>query len=390
MGHATMKTRILLHLVALMLPEVCLPFNQTSPHVRVDLVPEVSTVLPGNRFSVLLRQDIDEGWHTYWRNPGDSGAPPTITWQTPLGVSVGDFSWPYPERIAYGPLMNFGYHDQALLPFEIRVPKDFVEPFLLIQGAGRVLVCADICIPEQVKVDLRIPVGNGYINPDVSELFEKARSLIPAALDHAAEQMINGGSLVLDLSLPITSAERIQSIEYFPFSIGQIENSAEQKYELSESGLRLHLQKGLSFDGPDSPDLSGVIVVQELSGQEIIKSSFTIMDSKRDSSGESLTEMTVLLALLFAFLGGLILNLMPCVFPVLSIKILTLVDSVQDSGHSLRLHGWIYAAGVIGSFVAIALILIILRLGGEAIGWGFQLQSPLVVALITYLFFLIA
>ncbi|MCS5572790.1 MAG: thioredoxin family protein, partial [Pseudomonadales bacterium] len=110
----------------------------------------------------------------------------------------------------------------------------------------------------------------------------------------------------------------------------------------------------------------------------------------RGHSEKNLTEMSVVLAILFAFLGGLILNLMPCVFPVLSIKILSLVDSVHSSGHSLRLHGWIYAAGVVASFVAIALILILLRLGGEAIGWGFQLQSPLVLALLAYLFFLIA
>ena len=155
-----MKKQIMLLLFLTTLAQVCLPDGRHPPHVRVDLVPEVSSVLPGSSFSVLLRQQIDEGWHTYWRNPGDSGAAPAMTWQTPAGVSVGDFSWPYPERIAYGPLMNFGYHDEVLLPLEIWVPKDFSEPVLVIQGVGRVLVCADICIPEQVTVDLTLPVGS--------------------------------------------------------------------------------------------------------------------------------------------------------------------------------------------------------------------------------------
>ena len=313
-----------------------------------------------------------------------------MAWQTPVGVSVGDFSWPYPERIAYGPLMNFGYHDEVLLPLKIWVPEDFPEPVLVIQGVGRVLVCADICIPEQVTVDLTLPVGRGGIDADSVDLFTKARGLIPAVADLAAELVTKGKTLVLNLRLPITSADRIQRIEYFPFAMDLIENPAEQAYELSETGLRLHLQKGFAFDETENPDLSGVMVVQELSGQETIISSFTVMAAASGQSEENLTEMSVVLAILFAFLGGLILNLMPCVFPVLSIKILSLVDSVHGSGHSLRLHGWIYAAGVVASFVGIALILMLLRLGGEAIGWGFQLQSPLVLALLAYLFFLIA
>ncbi|MCS5573307.1 MAG: hypothetical protein NZ789_10265, partial [Pseudomonadales bacterium] len=286
--------------------------------------------------------------------------------------------------------MNFGYHDEVLLPLEIWVPKDFSEPVLVIQGVGRVLVCADICIPEQVTVDLTLPVGRGGIDADSVELFTKARSLIPAVADLAAELVTKGRTLVLNLRLPITSADRIQRIEYFPFEMDLIENPAEQAYELSETGLRLHLQKGFAFDETENPDLSGVMVVQELSGQETIISSFTVMAGASGQSEENLTEMSVVVAILFAFLGGLILNLMPCVFPVLSIKILSLVDSVHGSGHSLRLHGWIYAAGVVASFVAIALIMMLLRLGGEAIGWGFQLQSPLVLALLAYLFFLIA
>ena len=164
----------------------CFSDNVPLPHVNVDLLAEVNSVLPGGSFSVLLRQDIDEGWHTYWRNPGDSGASPTVAWQVPEGVFVGDFSWPYPERIAYGPLMNFGYHDQVLLPFEIKVPEDFSEPSLSIQGEGTILVCADICIPEKVKLNLTLPVGRGDIDGETVELFAKARGLIPAAVDVVA------------------------------------------------------------------------------------------------------------------------------------------------------------------------------------------------------------
>ncbi len=362
------------------------------PHVLVDLVAEVDSVTPGSSFTVLFRQTIDDGWHTYWINPGDSGDAPSINWEPSEGVTIGDFDWPYPERIPYGPLMNFGYHDEVLLPFEVRVHEDFAGSSLRIKGAGRVLVCADICIPQPVSVDLLLPVGAGELNAESKGLFDRARSLIPTEVKLPGEVVVRESDIVLSFPLPVTSADRIDRIEYFPYALDLIDNAAEQVFNVSEQGLSLSLQKGFGFDEAENLDFSGVIVVEEQSGEETVLSSFTVVAGEGGSVSvdSSTPDMSILLAVLFAFLGGLILNLMPCVFPVLSIKILSLVESVHGDNQSLQLHGWVYALGVVLSFVGIALLLIVLRLGGEAIGWGFQLQSPFVVAALVYLFFLIA
>ena len=366
---------------------------QNVPHVRAQLIVEVSGYQPGESFNVLLHQDIDEGWHTYWQNPGDSGDPPTLSWEVPEGIEIGDFGWPIPERIAYGPLMNYGYHDQVYLPFTVSVDEGFNKPELTITGAGRILVCADICIPQKVEVTVTVLRGEGRIDASAASLFAAARAALPADARLPGELRVAGENLKLLIALPGMASNRIEAIEYFPIERDLIDNPSEQEFEVNENGLELTLVKGFLFDETQEPDLSGLLVVKETSGDVMLTSGFSVNASPGPAAVVTpapAAEMSLLAAVLFAFLGGLILNLMPCVFPVLSIKILSLVDSAHSSGESVRLHGWVYAAGVILSFVAIALTLILLRSGGEALGWGFQLQSPIIVGLLTYLFLLIA
>lgn len=368
----------------------------TGPHVRVDLVPEVVSVAPGEQFRVLFAQDIDEGWHTYWRNPGDSGDAPSIRWQVPAGVEVSEFSWPYPERIAYGPLMNFGYHDEVYLPFSVRVPADFTGTELTLEGSGRVLVCEEICIPERVSVAMTVAVGETVKNAEVSDLFARAEARMPAPLSVASRFQMQGDVIELFFGIPGPADNRVSSVEYFPYAGDVIDNPAKQDYRFSDTGLTLTLQPGYAFNAAQA-DFSGIVVIRESSGVDEIVSSFAVgaAGSAAGTGGQvpgdvaTVDAMSVWLAILLAFAGGLILNLMPCVFPVLSIKILSLVESARESGDSIRVHGLVYAAGVVLSFVLIALLLILLRLGGDAIGWGFQLQSPVVVGLLAYLFVLI-
>jgi thiol:disulfide interchange protein len=359
-------------------------------HVRADLIAEVSSIAAGDRFTVLLRQEIDPGWHTYWVNPGDSGAAPDIDWEVPEGVTIGEFDWPYPERIPYGPLMNFGYHDQVLLPFEVAVGDGFQEDMLVLNGSGRILVCADICIPEKVSLSLSLPVTEKTVKGMNASLINSSRQRIPTLLDVDASFMFDEEDIQISVPLPGGGSNRVQRVEYFPFEKDQIESPAEQHFRFDDTGLHLTLKQGYAFEA-DQANLSGVLVVVESSGDEDLVSSFTIRVNTAGavSGSKGGEKMNLLLAIVFAFLGGLILNLMPCVFPVLSIKILSLVDAVHESGGSIRLHGLLYAAGVIISFVAIAILLISLRLGGEIVGWGFQLQTPLVVGLLAYLFLLI-
>jgi thiol:disulfide interchange protein DsbD len=365
-----------------------------EPHVRVDLVAAVKSIARGDSFDVVLRQHIDDEWHTYWTNPGDSGAAPDIKWTVPDGVLVSAFKYPYPERIPYGPLMNYGYHNKVLIPFSVSVSKDYPADFVEVKGLGRVLVCADICIPEKVEVMVSIPIGLTVVDDAVSDTFSVAEARVPVLIDVASSYQVKDDKILLTVGLPAVKGNRIDAVQYFPFEPELIDNPAKQIFSMSGEGLVLSLEPGYDFD-EKSADLSGVIVIHESVGEGIVSSfEFRMSDyiapleAAVAEDGSAVGEIGLLAALFFAFLGGLILNLMPCVFPVLSIKILSLVESHHDDG-SIRLHGLAYAGGVVASFVAIALSLIALRAGGEAIGWGFQMQSPIVVSMLAYFFLVI-
>ncbi len=388
-GLETQAQRWLKRCAALvLLAGVSLPsLASEAPHVRVELISSVETVAPGDRFDVILRQDIDEGWHTYWTNPGDSGAPPNIEWDVVDGVVVSEFSYPFPKRIPYGPLMNYGYKDEVLLPFTVTLDPSFAGQELVISGRGRVLVCADICIPQAVEVSLVLPVTDKTVSAGREALFERAESLVPVPINLSASYTSSDEAIELSIGLPGMQGNRIAQVDFFPYQPDLIDNPAPQSFRLNDEGLVLSLAAGWEFK-PGESDLSGVIVVRE--GEGIVSSYAVQQGNGATSAGPSEeAPMGLLLAVAFAFLGGLILNLMPCVFPVLSIKILSLTESAAGEAATIRRHGWAYTAGVVGSFVAIALLLLALRAGGEAIGWGFQLQSPVVVALLAYLFVLI-
>jgi len=368
-------------------------------HVRGALIASVASVAPGTEFDVLFHQDIDAGWHTYWISPGDSGAPPDIRWESVEGVSVSEFRYPFPERIAYGPLMNYGYHDTVYLPFTVTVSEKFRGDQLKLKGSGRVLVCADVCIPQKMVLELTLPVGERLGSPEHEALFKEAAAKIPVLLLVSNRVEATEAAIELHLQLPVTKDARISSVEFFPYQQDVIDNPAPQLFSITESGLTLTLMPGFEFDSETS-DLSGVLVLREDVGSGVTSAFDMVIGPSGASRGaagsltvtEGATEndrMSLVAALFFAFLGGVILNLMPCVFPVLSIKILSLVESVHEEGESIKMHGIAYAGGVIGSFVAIAALLLILRATGDAIGWGFQLQSPIVVSLLAYLFVMI-
>jgi thiol:disulfide interchange protein/DsbC/DsbD-like thiol-disulfide interchange protein len=375
------------------------PFlNNPSANVAASLISEVKGIEPGKPFWVLLRQQIRSGWHTYWLNPGDSGAPTRIDWDLPAGFSAGEIQWPYPERIAYGPLMNFGYSNDVYYPVMITPPADLSAGTVTLQARVGWLVCADICIPEKTILTLVLPTGTAAtgVDPDQAPIFAEARQRVPVASGLAASWSQVGKQLVL--TVPAMGSEeasgggaQVKKVEYFPFTEGVMENAAPQLLNIDGAGLALTLAPGWDF-APDA-SLDGIIVVHEDVG-DLLVSAFEVRPAGGAASvpmnaGDLPVGSGVWLAILFAFLGGLILNLMPCVFPVLSIKVLSLVQQVGADAHKVRLHGWVYLLGVVASFLLMAGLLIALRAGGAQIGWGFQLQAPWVIGLLVYLFFLI-
>src|SRR5271165_2017032 len=370
-----------------------------TDNVKAHLVSEVSAVAPGQSFWVALEFDIRDGWHTYWRNPGDSGQATTIKWQLPPGFTAGDILWTTPHRFELPPLVNYGYGKHAVHLVKITAPSDLHPgtPASLSAKASW-LVCSDVCIPEDADLQLKLPVSreSGAVDPKDAGLFEAARSELPSSAPAATTARIQSGQLVITLGKDWgATLPQIKSLAFFPYAEGGIEYAAPQTMTRSQDTVELAMKVG--DRPPQGGTLRGVLLATEQSGNEIVTVPLEIAADFKvagpgsgkgaaPAAGEKTTTSLPVLMLL-AILGGLILNLMPCVFPVLSIKAIGLVEQAKKHPAAVRTKGLVFAAGVVSSMLCLAAVLLVLRAGGEQIGWGFQLQSPLFVTLMVYLLF---
>jgi thiol:disulfide interchange protein DsbD len=356
-----------------------------TANVKAHLLSEASAIAPGQSFWVALEFNIRDGWHTYWRNPGDSGQATALKWQLPPGFTAGDIVWATPHRFEIPPLMNYGYAKHAVHLVNITAPKDLTAgtPIVLSAKASW-LVCSDVCIPEEAELQLKLPVNTepGAIDPAHAALFAAARSELPTAQLAATTARIQHGQLVIALGKEWgATLPQIKSLAFFPYDEGGIEYAAPQTLSRNQDVVELAMKVG--DRPPQAGIIRGVLLATELSGNETVTVPMEIAANFAQAGGESETSLPVLL--LLAVLGGLILNLMPCVFPVLSIKAMSLVKQAKKHPAIVRTKGVVFAAGVIGSMLCLAAVLLALRAGGEQIGWGFQLQSPLFVTLMVYL-----
>lgn len=380
-----------------------------TERVQVRLLSDVAAVAPGEPFTVALEQRIIPGWHTYWKNPGDSGLPTEIEWILPAGSSAGPIQWPYPHRFDVGPITNYGYSDQVLLLNQITPPADLKagEQFAM-QAKLRWLVCEEICIPEESEITFALPVSDGPAPSALHDDLEAARSALPVASPWPLSVAMEAEALSLELALPIAAQATLIDAAFFPDAWGQILHSGQQVLTSTPESIRLGLEPEAGFD-PGKTPLSGVMVLTErlADGSEAARA--LLVSAKLDGDaglagtttggaaggqtplliieGGGIADIGFFSALFFALLGGIILNLMPCVFPVLSIKILSLSQQLGGDRREMRHHGYVYTAGVLISFAVISGLLLALRAGGEALGWGFQFQSPTFVMLMALLFF---
>lgn len=365
-----------------------------DPIVRVTIISEMSTVAPGQTIWIAMHQNIYPGWHTYWLNAGDAGAPPTLDWHLPSGYSVGDLNFTPPERIPYMDLLNFGYSDEATFPMQLSVPET-ARPgeVIKLEADAHWLVCEEICIPEDGKVSLELAIGKTS-RRDVggASLIDEARANLPMPAPFETRFDLDEGSVQLALLSPELAlafqAGNIQEAAWFPREEGLIENVAEQIFQVTNDGLWLSLPRG--WETRDFNTISGILVFTQDLADGTITNAFSFEASKGIPPG-SAPEQSVgglaatLQAIAFAFLGGIILNIMPCVFPVLFLKALTFMKHAEAHSSKLRQEGLSYTAGVVISFALLGGVLLALRAGGEAIGWGFQLQSPAIVGGLTFL-----
>lgn len=363
-----------------------------SGPVEARVVVEQTSILPGKTFTAGVILRMDPGWHVYWKNPGDSGLPTRVAWDAPPGFAAGPIQWPLPERIETQGLVTYGYSGQVLLLSAITPPAGLPAGRAVTLGAKvEWLACRVECTPGSAALGISLPVMASEPLPDRqwADSFRATRALIPGS---AATARI---SVQADAARVTLRAQGIDvpagaRVGFYPAAAGVINDSAPQSVELSDTGLALRMNRP-----PDAQTLSALEGVLAISGQGSargyeLNAPVTPLQSRAGESAGAIARIAgFLLALGLAFVGGILLNLMPCVLPVVSLKVLSFVRQSEDGKGSGLRHGILFMAGVLASFWLIAAILVGLRAGGRLLGWGFQFQDPTVLIITTTLFFLI-
>ena len=407
-----------------------------AQHIEAELVADVSGAAPGQAFTAGLRLKLEPHWHVYWKNPGDAGLPVSLDWKLPAGVTAGPILWPYPERIAVAPLMDYGYEGEVLLPVRVEVPKT-AKGKLALQAKAKWVVCKDICLPGSADLKLDLPVAAAAVpNAGTTALFAKAAAALPRATSEWKFSALATDSAIVVVAAPPAGGV-VTSMVFFPEESDVVEYAAPQKFYPVKGGFALQTRpvppEEEGAKGPDS--LLGVVVAEPgfgdakaveirvalVRGKALPTALAAPVEVAAKSHPESpegtagglegaivppapgeaaigpvaspagaavpvAAPTTLLLSLFGAFVGGLILNLMPCVLPVLSLKIFDFVKRAGESRWKVFSHGLTFTAGVLASFWVLAGVLLILRSSGAGLGWGFQLQSPVFLMILCVLF----
>jgi len=367
--------------------------SQRTVRIEAELVPMSAWVAPGSTAIVAIRQQIEPGWHTYWRNPGDSGGPTTLSWTLPGGVVAGDILWPVPERQRLADLMNYGYSGRVFLPVPIEIPADArVGTTLPLVVKALFLVCSDaMCVPDELTLRLDLPVREGAApltprwGPEIQTVVETA----PRPAGIAARATLTGRTLTLTATGGPLAGMQTDRAWFFPFETGLIQHAAPQPGERGPDGVTLNLEIGGAMRAGGLTGPVGGVLVTDAGAWEISAEPGPPLAGAGGGGTLDLSEAGVgsptidwgvfLQAAGFALIGGLILNLMPCVFPVLAMKAASLARTAHEP-RAARRDGIAFTGGVLVTFLILAGGLLGLRAAGEAVGWGFQLQSPPVTA----------
>lgn len=358
-----------------------------TPHVRASLVSDRDSIEAGESFWVAVHFDIIEGWHTYWKNPGDSGNAPRIHWRLPPGFSASEIHWPYPTRLPVGPLMNYGYSDEAWLLVRMTAPDVITSELATLNADVHWLVCQEECIPEEGRLSLTLAVTDtGTSHPSEWQAdLQRVQQKLPQAIPWPSRIDVHDDTIALQIQIDKAQVKQIQDVYFYPYSYGLVEHAAPQSVTVSGQQMALQLRRG-ELKARPLQSLRGVLVFSEQLPDGTVTRAFEVNSLATPAA----SARAFWLVLAFALLGGLLLNVMPCVFPILSLKALSIVQTAAQSPALARRNGYVFTLGVLLSFALIAGILLILRTGGEAIGWGFQLQSPLFVLALTWLIFVMA
>ena len=341
---------------------------------RIEILTESTSITPGDELLIGFKFTLNPGWHTYWENPGDAGEGASIKWNLPNDVSASEILWPGPQRIPVEPLMTFGYEDEVVLLTKIYTSEATIVP-LNLNALVSWYTCKEICIPQEAEVSIPIKLGNK--TPSVSKaILDQTLEEVPIQFEGTYRVQRLEDSYILQGQLE--NQDQYDSIYFFPKDYGLTDYTKDQFYEINKDSFSLQI-KAAEIE-IENRTFEGVIAINKGEAVSFIEINYPLK-AKPISQ-----EFNIFTLIFFAFLGGLILNIMPCVFPILSIKILRFVEQSGDSTYKTIQQGLLFSLGVIVSFLAIAALLVSLKSGGESIGWGYQLQSPIVVSLLVYLF----
>ncbi len=352
-----------------------------AQHLTAELVSLAPSIAPGGTLQVGLVLTLEEKWHVYWINAGDSGEPPKIVWTLPAGITAGTMQFPIPSRLPLGPLMDFGYEDEVAFPVQISAGKNLKPGPIHLDAKVSWLVCREVCIPGKAHLGLNLNVDPAATPAQPVGAIGEALGQLPKPLPPDMKATITGGRQQLVLNF--VNGKRITDAEFYPFDPEQIANAAEQTIEPQPDGVRLRITRAPELTKLPR-ELHGVIKLSDTVAYEITApvtpGEVPAANTKKAAGGTA--ELTTIAAIGLAFVGGIILNLMPCVFPVLFLKGLSLVQSSGGERSHIRRHGLVYTLGILISFWAIVAVLLALRAGGNQAGWGFQLQSPTFLAIL--------
>ncbi|MEP7208238.1 MAG: thioredoxin family protein [Casimicrobiaceae bacterium] len=384
-----------------------------TEHVEAELVAGRTAIVPGETLTVALRLKLAPGWHTYWRNPGDSGLPTTLAWQLPEGAVAGPIQWPAPKTLPVGPMVNYGYEGEVMHLVDLQMPSSLGASPVNLAARAEWLVCKETCIPEGADLSLTLPVAvNGTASATATasawaDRIAATRAALPQPLAEGRSRATGSGStVVLAVDRPPGAADP-GKVYFFAHEPDRIEPSRVQPLKRTDAGFELQLPVSSQLSGA-LPKLSGVLtaangfatsagMVQAVVIETPVAGA-VVAGPKPELTVATLNVAPVpaadgapglALAIALALVGGVLLNLMPCVFPVLSLKVLGFARH-HDSKATLHAEAGAFAAGVLLTFLSLGFVLFAFRAAGEHLGWGFQLQSPAVVTVLALLFFVIA
>lgn len=419
------------HIAILLIVAVCIPgviFAQgvqvrssllegavSNHHTRISLVADVGSIVPGGRFTVGVRMNMDRGWHTYWKNSGEAGLPTQVLWTLPAGFSAGEIQWPFPEKFnEKGEVVTYGYQGEVLLLVSMTAPPSLQRGATVnLKADVTWLECERICVPGKGSAELRLSVSADEPVKANRELFEKYRSQVPQPLLPAGLSLLRkarAGMVELRL-IPNKGNELLVIRDTLPDFYPEVSDDivvgrTQVQATPQEATLTISVS---SYDTVSGPLLfRGLLLYQLKSGKQMFGSievplpgEFTshtpsagstqqapgLLDQSFMTEKIASTQQPLVVYILFAIVGGLLLNIMPCVLPVIALKVFGLVKMAGDAPRRVRELGWAFSLGILASFLVLALLVIILKSAGEAVGWGFQFQEPLfVIAMSTVVF----